>query len=218
MVNMVYCLEDSSILICQNPDSRSRHEKWPAPTKLSKASWVLGSGYEFIWALRHKNLYKSVVCHLSSWLTPLHYTMHSDWGKFHLNPTFLTNASEPPLWGWRYLPKSFLEWGIIGNFNDMFSWMDAASLLGSNEKTSWYSAKRDQVEATSSGGHDSNLLRSNSWNNFSCLCFTVNLGIWWLLSSTSPIIPGEPICARGSGTWVTSTALTTGVFFLRVWG
>ena len=63
------------------------------------------------------------------------------------------------------------------------------SFLGSNEKTSWYSAKRDWVEATSSGGHDSNPFRSNSSNNFSCLSFMVNLGIGWLLSSTSPITP-----------------------------
>ena len=56
MVNAMYCYEDSSILICQNPDFRSRHEKWPAPTKLSNASWILSSGYEsfFIWVLRHQ--------------------------------------------------------------------------------------------------------------------------------------------------------------------
>ena len=34
MVKAVYCLDASSILICQNPDFRSRQEKWPAPTRL----------------------------------------------------------------------------------------------------------------------------------------------------------------------------------------
>ena len=50
-------------------------------------------------------------------------------------------------------------------------------LLGSNEKISWYLARRDWAEATSLGGHDSNPLRSYFSNNFSCLCFMVNLGI-----------------------------------------
>ena len=34
----VYCLDASSILICQNSDFRSRQEKWPPSTKLSNAS------------------------------------------------------------------------------------------------------------------------------------------------------------------------------------
>ena len=45
-VNAVYCFKDCSILICQKPDFNSRHEKWLAPTKLSNASWILGSEYE----------------------------------------------------------------------------------------------------------------------------------------------------------------------------
>ena len=90
------------------------------------------------------------------------------------------------------------------------------SLLGSNEKMSWYLAKRDQVEAASSGGQDSNLLRSNSSNNFSCLCFTVSLSIWWLWTPSDASV--KPVCTGGSGTCVTVTALATGVFFLRVWG
>ena len=38
MVKVVYYLYASSILICQNPNFRSRQEKWPVPTSLSKAS------------------------------------------------------------------------------------------------------------------------------------------------------------------------------------
>ena len=48
MVNVVYCFDDSSILICQNPDFRSKHEKWPAPAKLSNAFWILGSVWVFL--------------------------------------------------------------------------------------------------------------------------------------------------------------------------
>ena len=79
------------------------------------------------------------------------------------------------------------------------------SLLGSKEKTSWYSAKRDWAESTSSGGQDSNPLKSSSSNNFSCLCFTVSLGIWrpQVLSNASI----TPVCIGGSGTHMATTAL-----------
>ena len=90
------------------------------------------------------------------------------------------------------------------------------SLLGSGEKTLWYLAKRDPVEAASSGGQDSNPLRSNSSNTFSCLCFTVSLGAWRLWASSDASI--KLVWTGSSGTHVTVTALTTGVFFLRVWG
>ena len=90
------------------------------------------------------------------------------------------------------------------------------SLLGSSENMSWYSAKRDQAEATSMGVQNSNPLRSNSSNNYSCLYFTVNLGIWWLCSSSGASV--KPVCTGVSGTQLTVIALTPGVFFLRVWG
>ena len=43
-VKAVYCFDASSIFICQNPDLRSKQEKCPTPTKLSKASCILGRG------------------------------------------------------------------------------------------------------------------------------------------------------------------------------
>ena len=46
MVNVVYCFNSSSILILQNLDFVSRHEKWPAPTRLPSASWILCNGQE----------------------------------------------------------------------------------------------------------------------------------------------------------------------------
>ena len=88
------------------------------------------------------------------------------------------------------------------------------SLLGSKEKTLLYSAKSDWVESASSGGQDSNPLRSSSSNNFSYLCFMVNLGVWRSWASVKTSIP--PVCTGSSGTHVTMTALATGVFFLKV--
>ena len=88
------------------------------------------------------------------------------------------------------------------------------SLLGSREKTSWYSAKRNWAESASLGGQDSNPLRSNSSNNFSCLCFMVSFGIRRSCAPSNTFI--MPVCIGGSGTQVTAAALTTGVFFLRV--
>ena len=82
-VNAVYCFEDSSILICQNLDFRSRHEKWPAPTKLSKASRILGSAYEssFIWVLRYQKSIQK--CRAPSFFltntTALHHALWLGW-------------------------------------------------------------------------------------------------------------------------------------------
>ena len=70
--------------------------------------------------------------------------------------------------------------------------------------------------STSSGVQNSNPLRSNSSNNFSCLCFTISFGTWgWWASSDASI---KSVCTSSSGTHMTTTALATGVFFLRVWG
>ena len=90
------------------------------------------------------------------------------------------------------------------------------SLLGFREETLWYSAKRDWVEATSWVGQDSNPLRSNSSNNFSCLCFMVCFGAYrpWASSGASV----QSVCTGNPSTHVTMTVLATGVFFLRVWG
>ena len=90
------------------------------------------------------------------------------------------------------------------------------SLLGSREKTLWYSAKRDWAESASLCGQDSNPLRSNSSNNFSCLCFMVNLGRWRPQAPVNASI--SPVCTGSCSTHVTAIALATGVFYLRVWG
>ena len=50
--------------------------------------------------------------------------------------------------------------------------------LGSNENMLWYSAKSQWVVSASSGGQESNPLKSSSSNNFPCYCLTVNLGVW----------------------------------------
>ena len=90
------------------------------------------------------------------------------------------------------------------------------SLLGSREKMPCYSAKRDWVELASLGGQDSNPLRSNFLNSFSCLCSVVSFcGLIPWTPSNASFIPG-PIC--GSGIQLAATALATRTFFFKVWG
>ena len=112
------------------------------------------------------------------------------------------------------MPKLFFEWvSLVTLITCSVEWVQLSS-LASNEKTSWYSAKGHWVESTRSGGHDSNPLRSNSWNNFSCLCFMVSLGIGRPCASSNASI--TLVCMGGSGTHVTVTALVTRVFFVGV--
>ena len=100
-------------------------------------------------------------------------------------------------WCW-YPPKSFFKWGIISNFNQIFSWMGTAKFTGLQWEDVMYLPKRDLVEATRLGDQDSNPLRSNSSNNFSCLCFTVSLGDWWLWTPSDTSV--KPVCIGCSGT------------------
>ena len=180
MVNMVYCFEDLSILICQNPDFKSKHEKWPAPTKLSRTSWILGSGYEsfILWALRCQKSIQN--CWLPSFFLTNTTALHHVFWLGQIAPE--SNISCKCLWTSSmrgrgiHLNHSLNGVSSVTLTTCYIEWVQL-SLLGSNEKTSWYLAKRDWAEAISSGGHDSNLLRSNSQNNFSCLCFLPNLGI-----------------------------------------
>ena len=80
-VKAVYCFDTSSILICQNPDFRSRQEKWPASTKLSSTSCIRGNGKEsfFVQAFKHQKsiqkckppsffLTSTTVLHQALWL------------------------------------------------------------------------------------------------------------------------------------------------------
>ena len=72
----------------------------------------------------------------------------------------------------------------------LIEWVQPSS-LDSREKMSWYSAKRDWAELTSSGGQDSNPLKYIFSNNFSCLCPMVSL-CGWLPQAlcNASIIPG----------------------------
>ena len=63
--------------------------------------------------------------------------------------------------------------------------------MGSNKNMSWYSAKSWQAASSSSGGQESNPLKSSSSNNFPCLCLTVNLGVWGSWGS-SPLLQLDP--------------------------
>ena len=205
MVSTVYCFDDSSILICQNPDFRSRYEKWPAPTKVSNASCILGSGYEsfFVWALRCWKCMQK--CRPQSFFLTSTTALHHALWLGQITPE--SNISGKCIWTFSTSGDAIcLNCSLNGVSSVTFITCSVEcvqpSSLGSCEKTSWYSAKRDQAEAPSLGGQDSNPLRSNSSNNFSCLCFTASVKL---------------VCTGDSGTHVTATALTTGVFLFRVW-
>ena len=95
-----------------------------------------------------------------------------------------------------------------------FGWLGTAKLTGfQRKKMSWYSAKRDQAELTSSGGQDSNPLTSNFSNNFSCLCSMVSLCGWMPWASSNASIITGLIC--GSSTSLAATTLATGTFLLK---
>ena len=89
------------------------------------------------------------------------------------------------------------------------------SLQGTKEKMSWYSARSERVESSSSGGQGPKPLKYDFLNSFSCLCSAIGFWVWmpWASSNVS-IMPGY-IC--GLGTQLAATTLATGIFF-RVWG
>ena len=171
----------------------------------------------FMWALRH---WKSIQeCRPPSFFlintTALHHTLWLGQIAPESNISHKCIWMSPTNGEGMHLNHSLNGVSSVTSIMCLVKWVQPSS-LGSNEKTSWYSAKREWVEATSSGGQDSNPLRSNSSNNFSCLCFTVSLGVWWLWTPSDASI--KPVYTGGSSTHVTVTALATVVFFLRVWG
>ena len=64
----------------------------------------------------------------------------------------------------------------------LVEWVQPNS-VGSNKNMLWYLAKSQQVASASSGGQESNPLKSSSSNSFPCLCLTVNFGVWGSLGS-----------------------------------
>ena len=150
-----------------------------------------------------KSLQKCIDLSLSFKPTPLHYTMHSGWVESHLNPTFLTGA-------YKLLSSNVSGICLKCSLNGVSSvtlitclveWVQP-NLLGSRQKTLWYSAKKDQVESASLGGEDSNPHMSNSLKNFSCLCFMVNLGMWRPGASVNASV--SLVCTGSSSTHVTA--------------
>ena len=107
-----------------------------------------------------RSLCKSADSHPSSAPVPQHYTKHSGWGILHLNPTSLTSMC-------RLLPPT-VEGSAWITLNGVLSvtlitcsveWVQLSS-QDSKEKVSWYSARSEWAESTSSGGQDPRLLKS----------------------------------------------------------
>ena len=59
----------------------------------------------------------------------------------------------------------------------LVEWVQSSS-AGSNENTSWYSARNQQASSANSGVHVSKPLRSNSSNSLLHLCLIINFGVW----------------------------------------
>ena len=123
---------------------------------------------------------------------------------FHTN----TIALHHVLWLGLMVPDSYIsfKWFLASStsgsrirLNHSLKWVSSVTFIicsvewvqpnsaGSNENTSWYSARSQLAASTSSGVHESRPLKSNSSNNFPCLCLTVSLGVWesWYLSAPS---------------------------------
>ena len=92
---------------------------------------------------------------------------------------------------WENLPKLFFK-GVpsVTFIVYLVEWVQPNS-VGSNENMSWYLARSWCTVSASSRGQESNPLKSSSSNNFSCLCLTVNLGVWGYWGS-SPSSCNEP--------------------------
>ena len=171
----------------------------------------------FVWVLRwQKSIQK---CRLLSFFwtttTTLHHALWLGWITPESNISHRCVQTSSTNGGGICLNHSLNGVSLVTLITCSDEWVQLSS-LGSNEKMSWYSAKRDWAESARLGGHDSNPLRSNSSNNISCLCFTVSLGTWRPYAPSKASITS--VCIGGSGTHVTAAALATRVFFLRVWG
>ena len=75
---------------------------------------------------------------------------------------------------------------------------------GSNENTSWHSAKSWCAASAISGVQESRPLKSNSSNNLPCLCLTISLEVWESQDSSAPSSNCSP--SGGSGTGNAATA------------
>ena len=216
-VNVVYCFDSSSFLICQT--SAPGMKKWPVLTWLSSDSWILGNGWQsfFMQMLRW---WKSIQKHrLPSFFqtssTALHHTLYlrqimpeSDISHRCAQPSSTNGGGMCLNFSWNGASSvTLITCSVI--------WVQLSS-QGSKEKMSWYSAKSEWVDSTRSRDHDSKLLNSNFSNSFCYLCSVVSFCVWmpWA-SSNSSIMPGYT-CS--SGNQLEATTLTTGIFFFRVWG
>ena len=186
------------------------------PTKLSNASWILGSArsLSFVWVLRWQKSIKSIGLHPSFKAAPLHYTMPLSLGW--IAPE--SNISCRCAW------TSFTNGGGI-HLNCSLNGVVLVTLitcsveciqlssLGSKEKMSWYCqeglGRICQLWWPGFQSTQIQLLKQ--------LFLPLLHGHLWHLEALSNASI-TPVHIGGSGNCVTATALTTGVLFHRVWG
>ena len=94
-------------------------------------------------------------------------------------------------------------------------WVHPSS-AGSNENTSWYSARSWWAFSTNLGAQASKPPKSNSSNSLPHLCLIVNFGVGRSAHTSSGTgrLPGSGVLVSNC----TGTALATDIFFRRVWG
>ena len=210
-MNVVYCFDDSSILICQNLYFRSKHENdqhLPNSPVLFGSSMV-GRSLSSCRQWDSGSLYKSAGLHPSFKPAPLHYTMHSGWGGLHLNSTSLAGVYRgicPNCSLNRVLSVTLITCSV--------KWVQP-SLLGSKEKTLWYSAKRlGKICQLWLPGFQPTQIYLLKQFFLTLLHGQFGVRRPWASSNVSIL----PVCIGSSGTCVATTALATDVLFLRVWG
>ena len=177
----VYCFDASSNFICQNPNLRSRQEKMSSTYQILQSLLFSGQG---VGVLFHA-IVKAVEVNAklqATILLPYQYHCIAPSTLARPDSTRLQHLLQvvPNLlnqW-WGNPPKLLFKVSVICNFLLCVQWSGYSPILQDPMKTpcgTWSGANR--WASASSGGQESNPLRSNSLNSFPCLCLTVNLEI-----------------------------------------
>ena len=214
-VKAVYCFNTSFIFICQNPDFRSRQEKWLVPTKLSNASCILGNGKEsfFVWAFRHQKSMQK--CKLPSFfLTNMMLLHHALWLGLMApdsNISFRWFLTSSTIGSGIHLNHSLKGVSSVTFMVCSVEWVQPSS-AGSNENTSWYSARSWHASSANYGAQVFKPLRSNSSNSLLHLCLIVNFGVWGSIHVSSSTCKLSGLGGLGTG----STDVNFCIIYIRL--
>ena len=185
----MYCFDASSIFICWNPGLRSKQKNvhhlpnspmppvfWAGGRSPFSCECSGGESQCRTVGLPSFFLANTTTLHQALWLHQIAPDSNISHRWFQTSSTSGRGI---------HLNHSLKE--VSSNTYIMCSmeWVQPNS-TGSNENTSWYSAKSQWAASTSSGAQESNPLKSNSLNSLPCLCLTVSLGVWGLWGLVIP--------------------------------